>query len=315
LNIYLSELCKGDFMKKVLVILGPTAVGKTALSIDLAKKLNGEIINGDSVQIYKKLNVGSAKITDEEMEGIPHHLMSILNPDEDFSVASFQELVRHKISEITNRGRLPIIVGGTGLYIQAVLYDFRFEKEERDELFNLQYTHLSNEELHSLLRQIDEVEAENIHHNNRRRVLRALEIYYKNKKTKSEIINLQSETLLYDAHIIGLDMDRKLLYERINKRVDAMIEANLLDEAKNLYQLGYHINAIGYKEFNDYFLKRMSLEEAIELIKRNTRHYAKRQLTYFKNKLNVHWFMNDLNHINQMNLNIFDEVKQWLQHE
>lgn len=298
-------------MKKVLVIIGPTAVGKTAVSIELAKKFNGEIINGDSVQVYKELNVGSAKITPEEMEGIPHHLLSFKEPNEDFSVAEFQEVVRHKIDEITKRGKLPIIVGGTGLYIQSVLYDFRFEKEGRSEEFKQKYESLSNEELHLLLSEIDLKQAEIIHVNNRRRVLRALEIYENNKQTKSEILETQSKKVLYDAFIIGLDMDRKLLYERINQRVDIMMKANLLDEVTQLYDKGYHINAIGYKEFNQYFLHEKSLDEVVEEIKKNTRHYAKRQLTYFRNKLDVHWFNVDLEQRNQLIRNIEQEIIQW----
>ncbi|QVK19464.1 tRNA (adenosine(37)-N6)-dimethylallyltransferase MiaA [Mycoplasmatota bacterium] len=298
-------------MKKVLVVIGPTAVGKTALSIKLAKKFNGEIINGDSVQVYKELDIGSAKITPDEMNGIAHHLLSFKELNEDFSVAEFQEVVRQKIDEIINRGKLPIIVGGTGLYIQAVLYDFRFEKEGRSELFKQKYESLSNEELHLLLSKIDQEQADKIHVNNRRRVLRAIEIYENNKQTKSELIDTQSNKSLYNAYIIGLDMDRKILYERINQRVDLMIQANLIDEVKQLYERGYHVNAIGYKEFYDYFKGEKSLDEVIEEIKKNTRHYAKRQLTYFRNKLDTHWFMVDIHQKDQLMDNIEQEVKEW----
>ncbi len=298
-------------MLKVLVIVGPTGVGKTALSIALAKHFHGEIINGDSVQVYKGMDIGSAKIKPEEMEGIPHHLLDIKNPDEEFSVAEFQELVRLKIAEIHNRGNLPMIVGGTGLYIQAVLYDFHFANEGRKNDFSQKYSHMSNKELHRLLTQIDHIEADKIHMNNRRRLLRALEIYENNQKTKSEL-NKQSHRLLYDAYILGLDMDRDLLYDRINKRVELMMEADLLYEAKKLYEAGFRVNAIGYKEFNDYFANKISLDEAIELIKKNTRHYAKRQLTYFRNKLNVHWFKVDPNEITNYKQAIFNEISDWL---
>ncbi len=299
-------------MKKVLVIVGPTAVGKTSLSIELAKKFNGEVINGDSVQIYKALNIGSAKVTEDEMKGVKHHLLSFKNPDEPFSVAEFQMLVRNKIDEITKRGKLPIICGGTGLYIQAVIYDFRFEKEERSEDFMKKYENTSNEVLHQILFQIDDKEAKKIHINNRRRVLRALEIYEKNKKTKSELINKQKDKPLYDAYIVGLDMDRKRLYERINKRVDLMIENNLLEEVKSLYDKGYRVNAIGYKEFNDYFDNKITLDEVIKNIKKNTRHYAKRQLTYFRNKLDIHWYRVDVMERDELTQDIVKNVKTWI---
>lgn len=299
-------------MEKVLVIIGPTAVGKTNLSIFLAKQLNGEVINGDSVQVYKGLDIGSAKINDEEKQGVAHHLLNIKNPDEEFSVAEFQNLVRSKITEIQQKGKLPIICGGTGLYIQAVLYDYQFEEDGRNVDFNKKYVHYTNEELHLRLSQVDETSSQNIHYNNRRRVLRALEIYENSQKTKDELIKSQSTELLYDAFIIGLNMDRKVLYERINKRVDLMIEAGLLNEVTTLHDLGYPLKAIGYREFNDYFLNNKSLDEVIKSIKQNTRHYAKRQLTYFRNKLPVNWFENDLLNTKHLEVHILNSVNKWL---
>ncbi|MDF2699574.1 MAG: tRNA ((37)-N6)-dimethylallyltransferase MiaA [Haloplasmataceae bacterium] len=299
-------------MEKVLIIIGPTAVGKTALSVKIAKLFNGEIINGDSVQVYKKFNIGSAKITEKEMEGIKHHLLSFKEPDEDFSVAEFQHLVRSKISEISNLNKLPIIAGGTGLYIQSVLYDFRFQDEGRDLTFSKRFEHLSNEDLHQLLSQIDIETAKVIHPNNRIRVLRALEIFENAKKAKSDLINEQKKDLLYDALIIGLDLERETLYNRINKRVDMMMEQGLLDEAKSLYESGYHVQAIGYREFKDYFEGNKSLEDVTDDIKKNTRHYAKRQLTYFRNKLEVNWFNVDLNNFQTTVEEISTYINHWL---
>lgn len=295
-------------MFKVLVIVGPTAVGKTNISIKLAQKFNGEIINGDSVQVYRGLDIGSAKIKTEEMKGIKHHLLDIKDPDESFSVAEYQKLVRDKITEISKKGKLPIIVGGTGLYIQAVLYDFQFIEEGDFNNLAEKYRHLSNEELHLLLEEIDELESMKIHVNNRRRIIRALEIYEKQNKTKSEIIKSQDKGLLYDAFIIGLTMDRRLLYERINKRVDMMFEENLLEEAQNLYHKGYIVNAIGYKEFTNYFRGEITLQEVKEKIKKNTRNYAKRQLTYFRNKLPVNWV--DVNKTSFES--IYQDVLNWI---
>lgn len=295
-------------MFKVLVIVGPTAVGKTNISIKLAQKFNGEIINGDSVQVYRGLDIGSAKIKTEEMKGIKHHLLDIKDPDESFSVAEYQKLVRDKITEISKKGKLPIIVGGTGLYIQAVLYDFQFIEEGDFNNLAEKYRHLSNEELHLLLKEIDELESMKIHVNNRRRIIRALEIYEKQNITKSEIIKSQDKGLLYDAFIIGLTMDRRLLYERINKRVDMMFEENLLEEAQNLYHKGYIVNAIGYKEFTNYFRGEITLQEVKEKIKKNTRNYAKRQLTYFRNKLPVNWV--DVNKTSFES--IYQDVLNWI---
>ena len=280
-------------MIKVLAIVGPTAVGKTKLSIELAKKLNGEIISGDAMQIYRGMDIGTAKITTEEMEGIVHHLLNEKNPDERYSVAEYQKTVRTKIDEISERGKLPIIVGGTGLYVKAVLYDYEFS--ESATLDEEQYEELTNEEVHKVLANIDSESAAVLHPNNRRRVVRALNIYYETSKTKSELLEKQEQKLIYDAMLIGLSAKRSVLYERINDRVDKMIDAGLVEEVKKLREAGISrdagaIRAIGYKEIYDYLIGVTDLKTAVELIKRNSRRLAKRQYTWFRNQLDVVWF-------------------------
>lgn len=284
--------------EKVLVLIGPTAVGKTKLSIELAKRFNGEIISGDSMQIYKGMDIGTAKITEEEMNGIPHHLIDIKYPEEAFSVAEFQQLVRTKITEILAKGKLPMIVGGTGLYIQAVLYDYPFS----DLPIDLQYRALlekqaeekGNEFIHQQLQQVDPGLADKLHPNNVRRVIRALEIFHCTGKTMSELQEEQKPELVYEAAIIGLNMDREQLYNRINKRVDMMLSEGLLEEVQTLYNAGIKdsqsMQGIGYKEIVDYIEGNCTLEDAIDKLKQNSRRYAKRQLTWFRNKLPVKWF-------------------------
>ncbi|XJZ29056.1 tRNA (adenosine(37)-N6)-dimethylallyltransferase MiaA [Bacillota bacterium Lsc_1132] len=287
-----------DLKQKLLVIIGPTAVGKTKLSIELAKRLNGEIISGDSMQIYKGMDIGTAKIKADEMEGIPHHLIDIKDPSESFSVAEFQELVRAKISEIGKRGKLPIIVGGTGLYIQSVIYDYQFSEAAADEVFRNQLEQkakmIGNEALYQELADIDPDSARLIHPNNLRRVIRALEIYHCTGKTMSDWQKDQQPELLYQTAIVGLTMEREKLYERINARVDLMIQEGLLEEVRNFYDQGLRacqsIQAIGYKELIEYFDGKVPLDIAIENLKQNSRRYAKRQLTWFRNKMSVEWF-------------------------
>ncbi|WP_423410103.1 tRNA (adenosine(37)-N6)-dimethylallyltransferase MiaA [Heyndrickxia sp. MSNUG] len=284
--------------QKLIVLIGPTAVGKTKLSIELAKKFNGEIISGDSMQVYKGMDIGTAKVTNEEMEGIPHHLIDIKEPDESFSTAEFQELVRTKIDEISSRGRIPMIVGGTGLYIQSVIYDYHFTDAPSDLSFRNMLEKEAEEHgqdyLHERLRAVDPESASRIHPNNLRRVIRALEIIHCTGKTAAELQEKQSPELLYDTAIIGLTMDRELLYNRINLRVDLMLEQGLLEEVKYFYDQGLKdcqsIQAIGYKELYDYFAGKIDLETAVENLKQNSRRYAKRQLTWFRNKMNVEWF-------------------------
>lgn len=282
----------------VIAIVGPTAVGKTALSIELAKKLDGEIINGDSMQVYRDLNIGTAKITPEEMDGVPHHLLDILEPTDSFSVADYQQAVREKITEIQARGKMPIIVGGTGLYVQAVLYDFRFTEEKIDEgVREAYYTALEQvgpEAMHARLAAVDPETAKTIHPNNTRRVIRALEMAEHSDVKKSNDEQHQGEKALYHHLIIGLNMDREKLYERINLRVDIMLEQGLVDEVRGLYDRDIRdvqaIRAIGYKELYDYFDGRETFEQAVENLKQNSRRYAKRQLTYFRNKMDITWY-------------------------
>lgn len=282
----------------MIVLIGPTAVGKTKLSIELAKHFNGEIISGDSMQVYKGMDIGTAKITHEEMEGIPHYLIDIKEPDESFSTAEFQELVRRKIDEISSRGRVPMIVGGTGLYIQSVIYDYHFTDAPSDLSFRSMLEKEVEEHgpdlLHERLKAEDPESASRIHPNNVRRVIRALEIMHCTGKTAAELQENQSPELLYDTAIIGLTMDRELLYKRINLRVNLMFEQGLLEEVKYFYDQGLKdcqsIQAIGYKELYDYFDGKINLEAAVENLKQNSRRYAKRQLTWFRNKMNVEWF-------------------------
>lgn len=280
------------------MIIGPTAVGKTALSIHLAKRFKGEIISGDSMQVYKGMDIGTAKITPEETEGIPHHLIDIKEPDESFSAAEFQQLVRQKITEITNKGCLPIIVGGTGLYIQSVIYDYQFSETGGDpqlrEALEKEAAQAGKEALHERLRQVDPEAATVIHPNNVRRVIRALEIFHTTGKRMSEQQSQQPDELLYETALIGLTMDREMLYNRINQRVDSMIKDGLLEEVKTLWEKGIRngqaVQAIGYKELFSYLRGEETLEEAVEQLKQNSRNYAKRQLTWFRNKMNVDWF-------------------------
>ncbi|MBY0600411.1 tRNA (adenosine(37)-N6)-dimethylallyltransferase MiaA [Bacillus bingmayongensis] len=284
--------------EKVAVIIGPTAVGKTKLSIDLAKALNGEIISGDSMQIYRTMDIGTAKVTTEEMEGIPHYMIDIKNPEDSFSVAEFQELVRGHIREITERGKLPIIVGGTGLYIQSVLYDYQFTDEAGDPVYREKLEKLATEHgveyVHKKLQEVDPESASRIHANNVRRVIRALEIFHTTGQKMSDQLEKQENELLYDVSLIGLTMDREMLYDRINLRVDLMVGQGLLQEVNTLYENGVQdcqsIQAIGYKELYNYFEGHISLEEAIMQLKTNSRRYAKRQLTWFRNKMDVTWF-------------------------
>lgn len=281
--------------------MGPTAVGKTKLSIDLAKAFNGEIISGDSMQVYKGMDIGTAKIKTEEMECVPHHLIDIIEPTESFNVAQFQELVTNCIDDITARGKLPIIAGGTGLYIEAVLQQYSYAESVKDEQYRLELERLAEENgvqyVHNMLAEIDPESAERIHPNNVRRVIRALEIYQCTGKKMSEQLEKQNADYVYDAALIGLTMERERLYDRINRRVDVMVEEGLQEEVRSLYDNGIRdcqsIQAIGYKELYDYFDEKVTYEQAVENLKQNSRRYAKRQLTWFRNKMNLHWFEMD----------------------
>lgn len=300
---------------EVVAIVGPTASGKTALSIKIAKAFNGEIINGDSMQIYKGLDIGTAKVTKEEMEAIPHHLLDFKEPTESFSVAEYQTLVRAKIREIQQRNKLPIIVGGTGLYVQAVLYDFQFTKEDVDEEARKKYydelAKIGPEAMHERLAKLDPETASTIHPNNTRRVIRALELVELHGVSKATEELNRGNVPLYNHLIIGMDMDREKLYERINLRVDLMMEKGLLQEVKSLWDRNIRnvqsVQAIGYKELYAYFDGLLSLEDAIEQLKQNSRRYAKRQLTYFRNKMDVQWIGNDWAKIEAFSKNFINQ--------
>lgn len=279
-------------MQKVLVIVGPTASGKSAFGIECAKAFNGEIISGDSIQIYRGLNIGSAKISQDEMSNIKHHLIDIKDANETYSVKEFQERGRSLIEEISLKNKLPIIVGGTGLYIKALLYDYVFfDEEEKDN----PYDELSNEDIYDVLLKEDPASLEKIHINNRKRLVRALNVLRKHKTGIADIASKQEHKLLYDAKIIGLTIDRESLYERINMRVDKMIEDGLLEEIQGLLDSGINFSnqsmqGIGYKEFKEYFNGEKSLDECIASVKSNTKHFAKRQYTWFKNQMNLNWY-------------------------
>ena len=275
----------------IICIVGPTGVGKTKLSIELAKKIDGEVINADSTQVYKGMDIATAKVTVEEKENVPHHLFDIKEIEENYTVYDYQKDCRLKIDEIIKKGKTPIIVGGTGLYIKAALYDYKFEDETEDVNEYLEYT---NEQLYNKLLSIDP--NTEIHKNNRKRVVRALNYYDKNNK----IINSEkTDKLLYDAMFIGLTTDREMLYDRINKRVDMMLKNGLIEEAKKIYDTNIRSKAvltpIGYKELFEYFDGNITLEESLELIKQRSRKYAKRQYTWNNHQFNVNWFNVDFN--------------------
>ena len=266
----------------IIAVVGPTGVGKTKMSIELAKKYNAIVVNCDAMQVYKKLDIGTAKVREEEKENIPHLLFDIKNVDEEYTVYDYQKDLRRIIEE--NKDKNIIIVGGTGLYLKAALYDYRFQEETTKEDFS----NLSNEELYKLVKQKDP--NSEIHINNRVRLERFL-----NKKEKENVPPIK----LYNHIIIGLTTDRDKLYERINKRVDIMVEDGLIEEAKYFYDNNIKtkplMGGIGYKELYEYFDNKISLEEALDKIKQNSRHYAKRQYTFFNNQLNVNWFDVDFN--------------------
>lgn len=285
--------------KDILLIVGPTAVGKTACAIELAKKLDGEIISADSMQIYKEMNIGTAKPSAKELGEVNHHLIDIISPDIDFSVAEFQRLAFDLVDDIHKRGKLPIISGGTGLYINSILYDMDFSKTYSDSSFRDQLTKECNESgnmfLHDKLKIIDPKAAERIHPNNVKRVIRALEINHISKSNMGDFstdIKLNSK---YNSILVGLTRDRAKLYERINHRVDLMIEQGLVEEVENLLIKGYSkdlvsLQGLGYKEIADYVDGKCDLEEAIEILKRSTRRYAKRQLTWFNRYSQIEFF-------------------------
>ena len=272
-------------MKKVIVITGPTAVGKTKLSIEIAKRLQTDIINGDAYQIYQKMNIGTAKPTDDEKQGVTHHYMDFLDSSKTYSIAEFQKGVRECIDDLTSKNKVPLIVGGSGLYIDSVIKNYQFLEEKRSNEQS-KYDSLTNEELHHVLANLDPDKASEIHPNNRKRVLRAIELISSNVDNTSRS---KKNELVYDALIIFLNDNRESLYDRINKRVDKMLADGLIEEVKNICINNYSMTskvAIGYKEVIQYLNNEIDYNEMVELIKKNSRHYAKRQFTWFKNQDN-----------------------------
>lgn len=291
-------------MDKIICIVGPTGIGKTKLSISLAKLLNGEIINADSTQIYKGLDIATAKVKDDEKEGIIHHLIDIKDINEDYTVYDYQKDCRNKIKEILDKKKVPIIVGGTGLYIKAALYNYEFTLEE----VKNDYSMYSNDELYEKLLELEP--NTKVHKNNRKRVERTLDKYSNNSVSSNK-----KDELLYDTIFIGLTTDRKILYEKINNRVDKMIENGLLDEARKIYNTNIRTKAvltpIGYKELFDYFDNKYSLEDAINLIKQRSRRYAKRQYTWNKNQFDLKWFDVDFDNFNDVINNVLEYIKKY----
>lgn len=291
-------------MKKPLIVLtGPTAVGKTKLSIALAKAVNGEIISADSMQVYRYMDVGSAKITPDEMDGVPHHLVDVLNPTEDFNIVLFQQLAKKSMEEIYAKGRIPILVGGTGFYIQALTRDIDFTQSEQDDSYRKELEALVAEKgssfLHDMLASVDPKSAEDIHENNVKRVIRALEFYKQNGTRISEHNEEQKEHVSpYNLAYFVLNAPRPLLYERIDARVDEMLKNGLVEEVKTLQRMGCHrgmvsMQGLGYKEILAWLEGEYPYDEAVRILKRDTRHFAKRQLTWFRREGEVTWVDKD----------------------
>ena len=307
--------------KPMIILTGPTAVGKTDLSIQLAKAINGEIISADSMQVYRHMDIGSAKVTPEEMDGVPHHLIDVLEPEEEFNVVVFQKLAKEALTGIYERGHIPIIVGGTGFYIQALLYDIDFTENDGDTAIRRELEKLAQTQgagcLHQMLQEIDPESAAAIHQNNVKRVIRAIEFYRQTGK-KISLHNEQEREKQspYQFLYYVLDTDRKILYERIDRRVDRMMEHGLVDEVKHLADMGctrdmVSMQGLGYKEILDYLSGEIPLEEAVYILKRDTRHFAKRQITWFKRERDVRWleleqFQNDRKKVLE---HILDEIE------
>ncbi|MDE6529692.1 MAG: tRNA (adenosine(37)-N6)-dimethylallyltransferase MiaA [Lachnospiraceae bacterium] len=288
-----------DKKKPLIIIAGPTAAGKTKTSIILAKKTNGEIISADSMQVYRYMDIGSAKVTPEEMQGVPHHLIDVLEPTEEFNVVRFQTMAKAAMEDIYARGRIPIFVGGTGFYIQSILYDIDFTENEADNVYRHELEKLAgekgNEALYRILMEADPEAAANLHPNNIKRIIRALEYHRLTGQKISEHNQEQRQKVSpYEAYYFVLTMDRAKLYQRIDLRVDLMLEQGLIEEVKKLKEMGLTENdvsmqGLGYKEILTFLDGRMTLEEAIYTIKRDTRHFAKRQLTWFRREPEAIW--------------------------
>jgi len=319
-------------MRPLIIITGPTAVGKTALSVRLAKAIGGEIISADSMQVYRHMNIGSAKIKKEEMDGVPHYLIDVLDPEEEFNVTVFQKMAKEAVEEIYSHGHIPIVAGGTGFYIQALLYDIDFTENGEDTSIRMELDKLGQERgaehLHNLLRDIDPDSAEEIHENNMKRVIRAIEYYQQTGERISEHNKREREKKSpYDFLYYVVNTDRARLYERIDRRGDLMLEQGLVKEVMHLKDMGLtrdmvSMQGLGYKEILDYLQGICTLEEAVYVLKRDTRHFAKRQITWFKRERDVRWlnlpdFNNDLDQVQLKMLQDINEMyglennKQW----
>lgn len=290
--------------KKVIVITGPTGVGKTKMSVSIAKLLDGEIINCDSMQIYKGLNIGTAKIKEKEKEGIPHYLFDIKNVNEDYSIYDYQIDARKVIDDILSRGKTPILVGGTGLYIKSAIYDYKLNEEKS----NNDYEDYTKEELYDMLVKIDP--RIKIDKDNKRRLVRALNYYIENGKM---ISSNKTNELVYDTIFVGLTTERSKLYSIINSRVDKMIDDGLIKEVKSFFDKKIHtkplVNGIGYKELYGYFDDKLTLGESVDLIKSNSRHYAKRQYTFLRNQLDVKWFNVEFENFSNTIRDVYDYIE------
>lgn len=310
-------------MRPLIIITGPTAVGKTALSVRLAKAIGGEIISADSMQVYRHMDIGSAKIKKEEMDGVPHYLIDVLDPEEEFNVTVFQKMAKEAVEEIYSHGHIPIVAGGTGFYIQALLYDIDFTENGEDTSIRMELEKLGQERgaeyLHNLLRDIDPDSAEEIHENNLKRVIRAIEYYRQTGERISEHNKREREKKSpYDFFYYVVNTDRARLYERIDRRVDLMLDQGLVEEVMHLKDMGLtrdmvSMQGLGYKEILDYLQGICTLEEAIYVLKRDTRHFAKRQITWFKRERDVRWlnlpdFNNDLDQVQLKMLQDINEI-------
>ncbi|NLY45249.1 MAG: tRNA (adenosine(37)-N6)-dimethylallyltransferase MiaA [Tissierella sp.] len=309
--------------ENLFILIGPTAIGKTALSIDLARKFGGEIISADSMQIYKYMNIGTAKVTKNEMEGVSHHLIDIVNPDEEYTVSNYQRDATKLIENINSRNKLPMVVGGTGLYINSLVYNLNFAKVAPDEDYRHELEELAEKYgdvfIHERLAKIDIKSSANISINDRKRIIRALEIYKVTGKTMSEHNeNFRKEVDKYNLAMVCLNMDRSKLYDRINRRVDIMIEEGLVDEVENILAKGYHkdlvsLKGIGYKEIIMYLEGDITLEDAIEKIKQGSRNYAKRQLTWFRRDKRIKWVdKDDFKDFDELSKYVYDYVRMSL---
>jgi tRNA dimethylallyltransferase len=319
-------------MRPLIIITGPTAVGKTALSVRLAKAIGGEIISADSMQVYRHMDIGSAKIKKEEMDGVPHYLIDVLDPEEEFNVTVFQKMAKEAVEEIYSHGHIPIVAGGTGFYIQALLYEIDFTENGEDTSIRMELEKLGQERgaefLHNLLRDIDPDSADEIHENNMKRVIRAIEYYRQTGERISEHNKRERQKKSpYDFLYYVVNTDRTRLYERIDRRVDLMLEQRLVEEVMHLKDMGLtrdmvSMQGLGYKEILDYLQGIYTLEEAIYILKRDTRHFAKRQITWFKRERDVRWlnlpdFNNDLDQVLIKMLKDINEMyelennKQW----